>query len=37
LNDEGFLNGLSPDERIMLRDLSNLRVGPPSEASQENP
>ena len=29
LNDESFVNGLSPDERQMLRDLSNLRVGPP--------
>jgi hypothetical protein len=29
LNDESFLDGLAPDERQMLRDLSNLRVGPP--------
>jgi hypothetical protein len=29
LNDESFVNGLSPDERQVLRDLSNLRVGPP--------
>jgi hypothetical protein len=29
LNDESFTNELSPDERQMLRDLSNLRVGPP--------
>lgn len=29
LNDESFVSGLSPDERQMLRDLSNLRVGPP--------
>ena len=28
LNDENYLNGLSPDERQMLRDLSNLRVSP---------
>jgi len=26
LNDESFLGGLSPDERQMLHDLSNLRV-----------
>jgi hypothetical protein len=29
LNDDFFMNGLSPDERQMLRDLSNLRVGAP--------
>jgi len=29
LNDESFMDGLAPDERQMLRDLSNLRVGPP--------
>ena len=29
LNDESFMNGLSPDERQMLRGLSNLRVGTP--------
>jgi Protein of unknown function (DUF3106) len=29
LNDESFMNGLSPDERQMLRDLSSLRIGPP--------
>lgn len=29
LNDEAFTNGLSADERQMLRDLSTLRVGPP--------
>ncbi len=29
LDDESFVNGLSPDERQVLRDLSNLRVGPP--------
>jgi hypothetical protein len=29
LNDESFVGGLAPDERQMLRDLSNLRVGPP--------
>ena len=29
LNDESFMGGLSPDERQMLRGLSNLRVGPP--------
>ena len=28
LNDESFMNGLSPDEREMLRGLSNLKVGP---------
>lgn len=30
LNDESFMSGLAPNERQMLRDLSNLRVGPPS-------
>lgn len=37
LNDEGFLNGLNPPDRQMLRDLSNLRVGPeePGEAPGE--
>ena len=29
LNDESFMNGLSPDEREMLRGLSSLRVGAP--------
>lgn len=29
LNDESFLGGLSPDERQMLRDLSNLRITGP--------
>ena len=29
LNDDSFMNGLAPDERQMLRDLSNLRVGAP--------
>lgn len=29
LNDPKFLEGLSPDEQGMLRDLSNLRLGPP--------
>jgi adenylosuccinate lyase len=29
LNDESFVGGLAPDERQMLRDLSNLRVGTP--------
>jgi hypothetical protein len=29
LNDEGFLDGLSPDERQMLRGLSNLRITGP--------
>jgi hypothetical protein len=29
LNDESFMNGLAPEERQMLRGLSNLRVGPP--------
>ena len=28
LNDESFLGGLNPEDRQMLRDLSNLRVGP---------
>ncbi len=29
LNDRSFVNGLSPDEQHMLRDLSNLRVSGP--------
>jgi hypothetical protein len=29
LNDESFMNGLSPDERQILRGLSSLKVGPP--------
>lgn len=28
LNDDAFLDGLNPQDRQMLRDLSNLRVGP---------
>ena len=36
LNDPKFLEGLSPDEQGMLRDLSNVRLGPPPE-SPENP
>jgi hypothetical protein len=28
LNDEGFMNGLNPNERQMLHDLSSLRVTP---------
>ena len=35
LNDDAFLNGLNPQDRQMLRDLSNLRVGP--EEPGENP
>jgi Protein of unknown function (DUF3106) len=37
LNDEAFLQGLHPDERTMLRGLSNLRVASPPEPSQDNP
>lgn len=37
LKDESFLSGLSPDERVMLRELSNLRVGTPPEPPQDNP
>jgi predicted Fe-S protein YdhL (DUF1289 family) len=29
LNDESFMNGLAPNERQLLRDLSSLRVGTP--------
>jgi hypothetical protein len=36
LNDEAFLSGLTSDERTMLRDLSNLRVGPPPEPPPGN-
>ncbi len=32
LSDPKFLEGLSPDEQGMLRDLSNLRLGPPPES-----
>jgi hypothetical protein len=35
LNDDAFLGGLNPQDRQMLRDLSNLRVGP--EDASENP
>jgi hypothetical protein len=28
LNDDSFLGGMNPQDRQMLRDLSNLRVGP---------
>ena len=28
LNNETFLGGMNPQDRQMLRDLSNLRVGP---------
>jgi hypothetical protein len=28
LNDDSFLSGMNPQDRQMLRDLSNLRVGP---------
>ncbi len=37
LNDPAFVNGLSPDEQVMLRDLSNLRVGSAPEPPQDNP
>lgn len=37
LKDEAFLSGLSPDERVMLRGLSKLRVGTPPEPPQDNP
>ncbi len=37
LNDERFLQGLSPEERAMLRDLAHLHVGGPPEPSQEPP
>jgi hypothetical protein len=37
LGDEAFLGGLNPEDRQMLRDLSNLRVGPedPGESPAE--
>jgi hypothetical protein len=34
LNDELFLNGMSPEERSMLRDLSNLRVAAPEPLNE---
>lgn len=34
LGDESFLAGLSPDERQILRDLSNLRVSVPAASTQ---
>jgi len=37
LNDEAFLNGLDPNERKMLRDLSNLRVGSPEGEEEAVP
>ncbi len=36
LNDPAFLNGLSSDEQLLLRELSKLRVGAASEPPQEN-
>ncbi len=37
LKDPAFLSDLSPDERNMLRELSNLRVGAAPEPPGENP
>ena len=37
LNDPLFLEGLKPDERTMLRELSKLRTGTSPEPPQENP
>ena len=34
LSDESFLSDLAPDERQLLRELSNLRVGPPPEQAE---
>lgn len=36
LNDPAFLNGLTPDEQVLLRELVNLRVGTPAEPPQDN-
>ena len=36
LNDPAFLQGLSPDEQAMLRELSKLRAGTPPEPVQGN-
>ena len=35
--DESFLSGLSLEERELLRELSNLRVGPPPEQAEPPP
>ncbi len=37
LDDPAFLTGLSPADQALLRQLSDLRVGPPSESPQEPP
>ena len=37
LTDENFLNGLSPDERDMLRELSNLRISGPEPPENDGP
>jgi len=37
LNDETFLSGLNSEDRSMLRELSNLRVGANPEPPQDNP
>jgi predicted Fe-S protein YdhL (DUF1289 family) len=37
LNDPAFLTGLSPEDQTLLRQLSDLRVGLPSEPPQEPP
>ena len=36
LNEPNFLQGLNPDERVMLRELGNLRAGSPPEPPQDN-
>lgn len=37
LNDEAFVGGLDENERKMLRDLSNLRVGSPDDSDEATP
>ena len=37
LNDEAFLGGLDQNERKMLRDLANLRVGTPDAPDEATP
>ncbi len=37
LNDETFMEGLSPEDRIMLRELARLRVGSAPQVPQDNP
>ncbi len=37
LNDENFLQGMSPEDRSLLRDLASFRLGPPPEHNDPPP